>query len=342
MNPTTSPDGPPPNAVLMQRLFGALMHRCIGVAAKLGIADLLHEKPQTAAELAEKTGTHAPSLHRVLRTLASTGIFSETADRRFELTPIAALLRSDTPNSMRDYAIMINDDCFWQAFGELMYSVETGGAAHEKVQGMSTFDFFARNKEAGEVFNRGMTSLSRPVIPAVVGAYDFSGVGRLVDVAGNHGMFLAGILKANPHLQGVLVDLPHVIAGAGELLEREGVNGRVELVTGDFFESVPAGGDAYMMKSILHDWDDERCVQILRNIRSAMREDGKLLIVEMVVPEGNEPSPSKPIDLIMLLMEGGKERTGDEFGRLLEAAGFRLTRIIPTRSPYSIIEGERA
>lgn len=342
MNPPAGANAPPPNAVLMQRLFGGLMQKCIGVAAKLGIADLLWEKPQTAAELAEKTGTHAPSLHRVLRTLASTGIFSETADHRFELTPLAALLRSDAPNSMRDYAIMINDDCFWQAFGALMYSVETGGVAHEKVQGMSSFEFFARNEEAGQVFNRGMTSLSRPVIPAVVGAYDFSGVSRLVDVAGNHGVFLAGILKANPHLQGVLVDLPHVIAGAGELLEREGVSGRVELVTGDFFESVPAGGDAYMMKSILHDWDDERSVQILRNIRSAMRENGKLLIVEMVVPEGNEPSPSKPIDLIMLVMEGGKERTADEFGELLEAAGFRLTRLIPTRSPYSIIEGERA
>ena len=322
-------------------LFGALMQRGICVAAKLGIADLLAEKPQTADELAAKTETHAPSLYRLLRTLASIGIFAETADQKFELTPIAALLREGEPNSMRDLAIMMDEDWIWSAWGELMYSVKTGGVAHDKVQGMSSFEFFAQNEEAGKVFNRAMTNFTRAVIPAVVEAYDFSGISRLVDIAGGHGLLLAGILKANPHLQGVLFDLPFVIEGAGELLDKEGVRYRVELASGDFFQSVPAGADAYMMKHIIHDWDDEHSIKILQNIRSAMNENGKVLIIEMVVPEGNEPSPSKALDLLMLVMEGGKERTKEEYRKLLEASGFRLTRIVPTKSPYSVIEGER-
>lgn len=331
----------PPDAILMQMLFGALMQRSIGVAAKLGIADLLAAKPQTATELAARTKTHAPSLYRVLRTLASAGIFAEQAEQEFELTPIAELLQSGGPNSMRDFAIMMDEDWIWSAWGELMYSVETGGVAHEKVQGMSSFEFFEQNTEAGKVFNRAMTNLSLTVIPAIVGTYNFSSVSRLVDIAGGHGLLLAGVLKANPHVRGVLFDLPFVIAGAGELLEKEGVSGRVELTSGDFFESVPAGADAYIMKHIIHDWDDERSIRILQNIRSAMNEKGKVLIVEMVVPEGNVPSPSKALDLLMLVMEG-RERTEDEYKRLLEASGFRLTRIIPTKSPYSVIEGERA
>jgi hypothetical protein len=186
-----------------------------------------------------------------------------------------------------------------------------------------------------------MTSNTLRAAPAIVEAYDFSAVSKVVDIAGGHGLLLAGILKANPHLHGVLFDLPFVIEGAGELLEREGVSDRVEMASGDFFESVPAGADAYMMKHIIHDWDDESSVKILRNVRSAMNENGKVLIIEMVVPEGNIPSAAKILDIQMLVMETGKERTEDEYRRLLEASGFRLTRIIPTKSPYSVIEGER-
>jgi hypothetical protein len=303
---------------------------------------LLAEKPQTATELAAKTKTHAPSLYRVLRTLASAGIFTENAGQKFQLTPLAALLRSDVPNSMHDFAIMMGEEWLWAAWGELMYSVKTGGVAHDKVQGMGSFEFFTKNKEAGKVFNRAMNNLSLTVTPAIVEAYDFSGVGKLVDIAGGHGILLAGILKANPQVQGILFDLPTVIEGAGELLEREGVSNRVKLVSGDFFHSVPAGANVYMMKHIIHDWDDERSIKILQNIRSAMNENGKVLILEIVVPEGNEPSPSKALDLMMLVMEGGKERTKDEYRTLLAAAGFKLTRIIPTKSPFSVIEGERS
>lgn len=334
--------GPPPDAVLMQALFGALTTQSISVAARLGIADLLAERPQTATELAAKTNTHPASLYRVLRTLASVGIFAENADRKFELTPVAALLRSNAPDSVRDFAIMFGEDWIWQAWGALMHSVNTGEVAHVKVQGMSSFEYFESNKEAGEVFNRAMTSNSLRQVSPIVEAYDFSNIGTLVDIAGGHGLLLTGILKANPGLKGVLFDMPYVIKDAGELLERQGVSDRVELASGDFFQSVPGGGDAYMMKHIIHDWDDEHSVKILKNILTAMNDDAKVLIIEMVVPEGNDPSPSKFLDLVMLCMETGKERTKEEYRILLEASGFRLNRVIPTKSPYSVIEGVRA
>ena len=332
----------PPDAILMQMLFGAQMQRSVCLAARLGIPDLLADRPQTAEEIAAKTGTHAPSLYRLLRTLASIGVFAEDAEEKFELTPISALLRSDAPGSVRDFAVMMGEEWIWQAWGELTYSVKTGGVAHEKAQGMGSFEFFQKNAEAGKVFNAAMTNFTRAIIPAVVEACDFSPINRLVDVAGGHGLLLAGVLKANPHLEGVLFDLPFVIEGAGRLLEQEGVSQRVELVSGNFFESVPAGADAYMMKHIIHDWDDESSVKILRNICSVMNENGKVLIIEMVVPEGNDPHPSKALDILMLVMEGGKERTKDEYAKLLEASGLRLTKVIPTKSPYSVIEGERA
>lgn len=330
----------PPEAVLMQMLFGALMQKSISVAAKLGIADLLVDKPQNADELAAQTDTHAPSLYRVLRVLASLGIFSEIADHKFLLTPIAALLRTDAPNSMRDFAIMQSEEWLWRNFGGLMHSVKTGEIAHDKVHGIDTWSFLAQNPEDEEIFNRAMTNLSLSAVPPIVDAYDFSSIGKLVDIAGGHGFLLAGILKANPQMQGVLFDQPSVIAGAAALLEKEGVSNRVELTSGDFFESVPVGADAYIMKHIIHDWDDRQSTKILQNIRSAMNENGKVLICEMVVPEGNEPSPSKILDIQMLVNLSGKERTEEEFKSLLESSGFRLTRIIATKSPFSVIEGE--
>ena len=333
---------PPPDAILMQMLFGAQMQRSVCLAARLGIPDLLADRAQTAEDLAAKSGTHAPSLYRLLRTLTSIGVFAENEEKKFELTPISELLRSDTPNSVRDFAVMMGEEWIWQAWGELPYSVKTGGVAHEKAQGMGSFEFFQKNAEAGKVFNAAMTNFTRAIIPPFVEAYDFSGIRRLVDVAGGHGMLLAGVLKAKPYLEGILFDLPFVIEGAVSLLDQEGVSDRVELASGNFFESVPAGADAYMLKHIIHDWDDESSINILRNIHSAMNENGKVLIIEMVVPQGSEPHPSKALDILMLVMEGGKERTKEEYGKLLEASGFRLTRIVPTQSPYSVIEGERA
>ena len=200
----------PPDAVLMQMLFGAQMQRGVCLTVRLGIPDLLAEQTQTAEELAAKTGTHAPSLYRLLRTLASIGVFAENAEKKFELTPISALLRCGAPNSMRDFAVMMGEEWIWQAWGELPYSVQTGGVAHEKAQGMGSFEFFQKNAEAGKVFNAAMTNFTRAIIPAFVEAYDFSGVNQLVDVAGGHGLLLAGVLKANPHLRGVQIGRAHV------------------------------------------------------------------------------------------------------------------------------------
>jgi len=328
----------PPEAQLMQIVAGCFPSQAVYVVAKLGIADLLKGEPLPVAELARKTGTHEQSLNRVLRCLASLGIFRETESREFELTPTAELLLSDHPGSMRDAAVFMGEPWHWSVYSDMLYSVTTGKVAWEHVHGKEVFPYFQEHPEEYEIFNRAMTSLSTNVLPAIVEAYDFAGVKKLADIAGGHGMLLAGFLKTNPALHGLLFDLPQVIEGAPELLEKEGVADRVELKTGDFFESVLGGADAYMMKFIIHDWDDDRALKILRNIHQALPSDGRLLLVEMVVPAGNEPHFSKIQDLEMLVSPGGVERTPDEFRDLLTGAGFELRRIIPTKSPLSIVE----
>lgn len=331
-------NAPPPSAILMQMLFGGLVQQCIRVAATLGIPDLLTERPHTAGELAAKTGTHEPSLYRVLRTLTSVGIFAENEEQSFELTPVAELLRSDTPNSMRDFAILQGAEWGWRVSLELMHTVRTGETAQEKVHGMSLFEFLTRHRADGELFNRAMTSYSLAAIPAIVEAYDFASIGTLVDLGGGHGSLLSAVLKTNPTIRGVLFELPSVINGADQLLKGAGVRDRVESISGDFFDSVPSGGDAYLMKNVIHDWSDEQSLKILKNIRSAMSPEAKVLIVDLVVPQSNEPGLEKLVDIQMLVTTGGRERTEGEFRQLLAASGLRLTRIIPTRSPMHIVE----
>lgn len=331
----------PPEAFLTQMAFGALMTQALYVVAKLGIADLLKDKPMAVAELAESTDTHERALYRVLRSLSSVGIFREVEPKMFALTPLAEPLRSDAPGSMRGGAIFMGEDWHWQVWGNLLHSVRTGKPAWGHTHGAEVFDYFAVNPVQSEIFNSAMTDMSVGIAPAIVEAYDFSGTEKLADIAGGHGYLLAQILKANTELAGLLFDVPPVIAGAGELLEREGVAARVEKVSGDFFASVPSA-DAYIMKHIIHDWDDERCVTILKNIRAAMKSDGKVLIVEAVVPEDDGPHYSKLLDLEMLVSPGGAERTAQEYAALLSRAGLRLTRIIPTKSPFSIVEAVAA
>ncbi|HYH87152.1 MAG TPA: methyltransferase [Pyrinomonadaceae bacterium] len=331
----------PPEAFLTQLAFGALMTQALYVVAKLGIADLLKDEPLSIAELAERTETHERALYRVLRSLSSVGIFSEVEPNVFALTPLAEPLRSDAPGSMRGGAIFMGEDWHWSVWGNLLYSVRTGKPAWGHTHGSEVFDYFAKNPEQSEIFNSAMTDMSVGIAPAIVEAYDFSGTETLADIAGGHGYLLARILKDNEGMKGVLFDVPPVIAGAGELLEREGVAARVEKVSGDFFKSVPAA-DAYIMKHIIHDWDDERCVTILKNIRAAMNPEGKVLIVEAVVPEGDGPHYSKLLDLEMLVSPGGVERTAQEYASLLARAGLRLTRIVPTNSPFSIVEAVAA
>nr|MBA3805683.1 methyltransferase [Acidobacteriota bacterium] len=260
----------PPEAFLTQLAFGALLTQALYVVAKLGIADLLADKPRTVAELAARTDTHERSLYRVLRSLSGVGIFREVEPKVFALTPYAEPLRSDAPGSMRGGAIFMGEEWHWSVWGNLLHSVRTGKPAWGHTHGAEVFDYFAKNAEQAEVFNRAMTDMSAGIAPAIVEAYDFSGIETLADIAGGHGYLLAQILKANMEVSGVLFDVPPVIAGAGELLEREGVAARVEQVSGDFFASVPCA-DAYVMKHIIHDWDDERCVTILKNIRAAMK-----------------------------------------------------------------------
>ncbi|HYJ47566.1 MAG TPA: methyltransferase [Pyrinomonadaceae bacterium] len=335
---TAGAPGLPPEVFLIQMAFGPLMAQALYAAAKLGVADLLAEKPQTVSQLAAATETNERALYRVLRSLASAGVFQESDPKVFSLTPCAELLRSDAPGSLRNGVIFAGEEWHWRVWGNLLHSLKTGKSAWGQVHGVEVFDYFAANPVQAEIFNRAMTDGSVATAPVVVEAYDFSGITTLADIAGGHGYLLAQILKANPNLKGLLFDVPPVIAGAGELLDKEGVTDRVEKVTGDFFTSVPQGADAYLMKHIIHDWDDERAEKILKNIQRVLPAEGRVLIVEVVVPEGNEPHYSKLLDLEMLCSPGGVERTADEYSELLAAAGLRLKRIIPTRSPYSIIE----
>jgi hypothetical protein len=341
-NVAAAPAPLPPEAFLTQMAFGALMTQALYVVAKLGVADLLAKKPRPVGQLAAETGTHEQALYRVLRSLSGAGVFSEVEPRVFGLTPIGEALRTDAPNSVRGGAIFMGEEWHWSVWGRLLHSVRTGAPAWGHTHGAEVFDYFAVNPSQAEIFNRAMTDMSMATAPPVVEAYDFSGTNTLADIAGGHGYLLAQVLKANPGMRGVLFDVPPVVAGADTLLEAEGVADRVEKVSGDFFQAVPPGADAYMMKHIIHDWDDERCLRILRNIHAAMPAHGKVLIVETVVPEGDEPHYSKLLDLEMLVSPGGAERTAREYRELLAAAGFRLTRIVPTRSPFSVVEAVKA
>lgn len=334
---TTAGASPPP-VTLLQMMTGYWVSQAVYVAAKLGIADLLVDGPVSCDDLATATRTHAPSLQRTLRALASVGVFSEVAPGHFALTPLATLLRSATPDSMRALAIMYAEEQY-RAWGDMLHSVRTGEPAFEHQFGMGVFEYLAQNPEASAVFNEAMTGWTAQLAGAVVDSYDFSPFGTVVDVGGNQGTLLTAILRSQPRVRGILFDLPHVVAGAEELLTAAGVADRCARVGGDFFEAVPAGGDAYVLAQILHDWDDDRCVVILTRCREVMPDHGKLLVVELVLPEGDEPSFGKWLDLHMLVMASGRERTAAEYGTLFRAAGFELARVVPTPAGASIVEG---
>ena len=313
--------------------------QAIHVAATLGIADLLENGPRSVEELAEATGTHAPTLYRLLRALTSVGVFAEETDGRFGSTPLAEYLRTDTPDSLRAWAMQVGQQYFWTSWGHLLHSVRTGKPAFPELYGTTAWEYRAAHPEEDAVFNAAMTNLSAGVVEAVLQSYDFSDIGVLVDVGGGEGTLLAAILAANPALHGILFDQPHVVATAGDLLERASVADRCEVVDGSFFDAVPGGANAYLLKSIIHDWDDASAVRILRTCRTAMVNSAKLLLVELVIQPGAGPNPATFMDLNMLVMLGGRERTAEDFGSLYAEAGFRLTNVIPTRSAFSIIEG---
>jgi ubiquinone/menaquinone biosynthesis C-methylase UbiE len=323
---------------LLQMSSGYWISQSLYAAAKLGIADLVRDSAKHCDQLAKATDTKADALYRLMRGLASVGVFAEQEPGYFTLTPIAQGLRSDIPGSMRD-SILLGGSEYYQAWGNLLYSLQTGENGFEQIYGTSVFDYYQHNTESGAIFDRAMKNISEAIKPAIVNGYDFSDINKLVDVGGGNGSLIAAILKANPHLRGILFDQNTAIATASEVLTREGVSDRTEVIAGDFFESVPQGADAYFLKYVLHNWDDEQAIAILRNCHRAMNATGKLLVAEQVIPPGNEPFSGKLIDLHMLVTLGGCERTEAEYQELFEAAGFSLSKIIPTRSNVSIIEG---
>lgn len=331
-----------PIEALLQMIVGTWVSRAIYVAAELGIADLLKDGPHSSEELATATGVDARSLYRVLRALASVGVFAEGSPGYFELTLLAECLQSDRSDSLRAYALKFGQAWDWQPWGYVLESVKTGKPVFKNVFGMEIFEYLAENPEAARIYNEAMSSFSEKRSAAITASYDFSSICNLVEVGGGRGSLLASILNTNLAMKGVLFDLPHVIEAARQLIEAEGLLERCKLVAGNFFESVPSGGDAYILKHIIHDWGDEQALAILKNCHHAMPEQGKLLVVEMVIPSGNEPFFGKLLDLQVLVnYQGGCERTEAEYQALFETAGFSLTKIVPTVSPLSVIEGIR-
>jgi hypothetical protein len=327
---------PAPLAV-RQLIAGAWNTQAVYVAAKLGLADLLAPSPRPVADLAAATHTHARALGRLLRALASLGVFAEQPDGRFANTPLSECLLN-SPGSQRGLAIMMGEE-HYRAWVELLHSVRTGECAFEHVYGQNVFTYLSEHPEQGAVFDEAMTGVHGMETHAMLDAYDFSGVGLLVDVGGGNGRTLAGVLRRYPALHGLLYDLPPVIERARPEVLASDLSGRCTALAGDFFRSVPPGGDVYHLRHIIHDWDDERSTTILRNCRAAMPPHGKLLVVEVVIPPGNEPNWGKMLDLNMLVMPGGLERTEAEYRDLFAAAGFRLARVIPTAADVSVIEG---
>ena len=332
---------PSPAQHVLQLSTGYIVSAAIQVAVKLGVPDRLVAGPATTADLATGTGVKEDALYRVLRVLAMVGVFAETAPRTFALTPAAEVLCSGRPDSMRDTVLWMSDAFHFRIYAETLHSVRTGEPSVEKVTGLGAFDLFARDQELSAVFNNAMTSFSASIIPAVVNAYDFSSINTLVDVAGGHGEVLMNILEAHAGMRGVLFDLDHVITGAIPRIEGRALGSRCEVVSGDFFKAVPGGGDAYILKHIIHDWDDERATTILKNIRAVLQRkpNGRVLLLEAVIQAGNEPDFAKLLDLEMLVGPGGRERTADEFKALFVGAGFELARIVPTESPVCVLEG---
>jgi len=324
-------------------IIGKWISQALGTVVELGVPDQLAKGARPCNDIARQAGVSEDGLYRLLRALASVGLFSEGANRRFRLTGMGQLLRTDHPQSLAGYARFIGHDVTWRPWGKLRYSVKTALPAFDHVFNESVFEHFSRNPEVAAVFDDAMTSISAMEARATADAYDFVGVGTLMDVAGGHGLLLATVLRRHKKMRGVLFDLPHVAAGANATFSRAGITSRVQIESGDFFKELPEGSDAIIMKHILHDWDDDSAIRILQACHRALGPRGKVLIVDPVVPSGNAPHYGKLLDLEMLVLTPrGRERTKAEFAKLLHSAGFRLSRVIATESPMSIIEAVKA
>src|SRR5262245_47862239 len=330
----------PPHAQVIQMGTAYWLSRLVYTAAKMGLADHLSDGAKSATDLAATTRTNPRALHRFMRTLASFGILTQDGDNTFALTELGATLRKGAPGSARSTVLTMASPWFWQAFSEFEYSLETGKPALDKAVGMGIFDYLAQHPEEATQFSESMVGIHGDEPPAVAAAYDFSSCGTIVDVGGATGNMLAHILTRYSQPKGILFDRPHVVSEAQALLTAHGVADRVTIKEGNFFDSVPEGGDAYILSHIIHDWTEAQCHTILGNCRAAMKKGAKLLIVEFVLPEGNTPHFGKLVDMVMLAIPGGEERTANEYGTLLDAAGFTMTRVVPTASDVSVVEAE--
>jgi hypothetical protein len=320
---------------LREMVNGYQVSHAISAAATLRLSDLLASGPRTVADLAAATGTHAPTLERLLRALTSVGVYDRGDDGRFALTGLGEALRSDVPGSVAAWAELIGRPYYQQAWAGLADSVRAGDNAFARLNGMSIWEYRASRPEELEVFDRAMTSLSSAVAAAVVESYDFGRFGTVVDVGGGRGSLLTAVVARYPAVHGVLFDQPGVVAGAD-------LPAGCRAVAGDFFESVPEGGDAYLLKAVLHDWADDESVAVLRSVRRAVPQHGSVLIVEQLLDAAPDPVRTAFSDLNMLVAPGGRERTTDEYGALLSTAGFRLVRAVPTGTDVFVLEGEPA
>jgi O-methyltransferase domain len=337
--PAGAPTESPPAVAILQMAMGVFVSQAISVFARLGVADALAAGPRDAEEIAELIGAHGPALYRLLRALGDVGIVAELENRRFALTSVGEVLRSDVPGSLRNLATMTGMPFYRDPWTDLYESIRIGEPAFDRVHGAKIFDYLAEHPEDAAIFDAAMTSNSSSEAISIIEAYDFSRFNTIVDVGGGRGGLLAAILAARPHLQGVLFDVPAVVAGAEEVISDAEVVDRCKVVSGDFFDSVPEGGDAYLLSSVIHNWDDDQAVQILGRCRAAMADTACVLLAEVVLPEDAAPSMAKLMDLTMLVMTtGGRQRTEAEFCTLLGRAGLALTRIVPSTSSISLVE----
>lgn len=343
INPSATSESLPPQMALMQLVMGYWVSQSIYAAAQLGVADYLSDGEKSHIELAEALNVDAASLYRLLRALASVSIFAETETGKFTITPLAQFLRRDVPGSIRDVSIMMGDREHYNSWGNILHAVKTGQSGFEGLFGMNVFEYYSQNSEPAAIFDRAMTGFSNVENTAVCTEYDFSALQTIVDVAGGQGTLVTDILRTNSHMRGILFDLPEVIERAKPYISDSDISDRLKLVSGSFFDGVPTGCDAYILKHIIHDWDDERAIAILKQCHQAMNENGRVLVVEQVIPPGNDPFMGKFLDVNMLVMcPGGKERTAEEFCHLFASAGFLLTRIVPTPALASVVEGVKA
>ena len=329
----------PPAVALHQLVNGAFVSQAISVFARLGVADALVTGPCDVEKIAEAVGAHGPALYRMLRALGDVGVVTEVENQLFALAPLGELLRSDVPGSLRGMMTVIGLSFYRNPWTDLYETIQTGESAFDRVYGTDIFEYLAEHPEDAAFFDAEMSSFSTTLAGSIVEAYDFTHFSTVVDVGGGRGGLLAAILAANPNLQGVLFDKPAVVVGAEEVISSAQVLDRCKVVSGDFFDSVPEGGDVYLLGDVIHNWDDDHAVQILGRCRAAIATTGCVLLVEPVLPEDAAPSMAKLADLGMLIMtSGGRERTEAEYRTLFDRAGLRLTRIVPSAALVSLVE----